>query len=367
MVDSARNEYLPDLVSAPGETLLETLEALSMTQAELAQRMGRPKKTISEIIHGKAAITPETALQLERVLGVSASFWNSRERHYREAIARHEEEERLKEDLQWLNRFPVKKMIELGWITKHSEKVSQLRALLEFFGVASPQQWQSLWLERRGVAYRKTQAFESAPEALAAWLRRGEILAQEIRTAAYQRDAFKKSLAKARSLTLEEPEFFRPALVELCAACGVAVVFVPELPKSRASGATRWLSPSKALIQLSFRYRTDDHLWFTFFHEAGHILLHNKRDAFIEGVDDQDGQEEEANRFSADFLIPQRELEFFVTTERRRGGGSPFTKESIRRFSKDLGIAPGIVVGRLQHEGLLPRSHCNDLKRRLEW
>ena len=84
----SKNSYMPDMVSYPGETVLETIEAYGMSQAELAERMGRPKKTVNEIIHGKAAITPETALQLERVLNVAPRFWMNREQQYREAVAR---------------------------------------------------------------------------------------------------------------------------------------------------------------------------------------------------------------------------------------------------------------------------------------
>ena len=75
-----------------------------MTQAELAERTGRPKKTINEIIMGKAAITSETALQLERVLGVPASFWNNLESNYQERLARLKEENYLKKHANWLEQ-----------------------------------------------------------------------------------------------------------------------------------------------------------------------------------------------------------------------------------------------------------------------
>lgn len=86
MANILQNEYHPDSVSAPGETLSETLDALGMPQTELAKRMGRPIKTINEIIQGKTAITAETALQLEQVLSIPASFWLKREQRYREFL-----------------------------------------------------------------------------------------------------------------------------------------------------------------------------------------------------------------------------------------------------------------------------------------
>ena len=82
------NKYSPDSVSPPGETLLETIEALGMSSADVAKGTGLSMKTIHKIIKGKAPITPELSLELERVLGVPASFWNNRERHYRKNLNR---------------------------------------------------------------------------------------------------------------------------------------------------------------------------------------------------------------------------------------------------------------------------------------
>jgi HTH-type transcriptional regulator/antitoxin HigA len=183
-----------------------------------------------------------------------------------------------------------------------------------------------------------------------------------ISCAPYDDDCVRAKLKQIRSLTLEPSEVFQPELVRLGARCGVAVVFVPELPKIRTWGTTYWLTPVKALIQLSLRYRSDDHLWFTFFHEAGHILLHGKRDVFIEASEseERDEKEEEADKFAADWLISPSDW-------RRIAGCVRYSKDMIREFAAELGIAPGIVVGRLQHDGYLPPSHCNELKRRFEW
>lgn len=364
MIKSLQNQYTPDYVSYPGETLDEILEEREMTQAELAERMGRPKKTISEIINGKAAITPETALQLERVLGISASFWNNRERDYQEALARQEEQQRLQKQLAWLKQIPVNKMISLGWIGCYQDKVEQLRSVLNFFGVASPEQWQEFW-DGASVDFRKSPAFISDPGAVTAWLRRGEIEASKIECAVYNASKFKRTLLQVRTLTVESPEVFQPEVVRLCAEAGVAVVFVPPLPKTRTCGATRWLNLNKALIQLSLRHKTDDHLWFAFFHEAGHIVRHGKRDVFIEekGGQNSDSQnkEEEANKFAAEILIPPTDWQRFLAS------GRNFSKERIQKFAMEIGIAPGIVVGRLQHDKFLAITHCNDLKRRFEW
>lgn len=353
-------EYRPDYVSPPGETLLEALEDRGMTQAELAQRTGRPKKTINEIVKGKAAITPETALQFERVLGISATFWNNREQQYREALARLEDEQRLKSWRDWLKELPVRQMIAHGWVKRCEDKTVQVLELLKFFGVASPDAYHIVF-EQEIVAFRKAGLSTVDKGATAAWLRQGEIEANEIDCAPYDERTFREALRHIRALTTEPPEVFQPEVVRLCADAGVAVVFVPELPRTGICGATRWLTPTKALLQLSLRYKTDDHLWFSFFHEAGHILLHRKRELFVEQDQVSDGEEDDADEFSRNILIPLPDWRRFVRSEQYQA------KADITDFAQAVGIAPGIVVGRLQHEGLIPYRNCNDLKQRFAW
>lgn len=359
MSKKVNNEFIPDYAVPPGETLLETISAIGMSQAELAIRMGRPKKTINEIIKGKAEITPETALQLERVLGIPAHFWNNLERNYREVLARIKEYTKLQKQIEWLGQFPVKALIKKRWIKKYNDKTLQLQELLNFFGVASPEQWQKKWFGLK-VAYRRSPAFQSDPGAVSAWLRMGELLAQKIRCNPYDANKFKSVLSDILKLTVDPPEIFQSEMERLCADAGVAVVFVPELPRIRTSGATWWMNPKKAVIQLSLRYKTDDQLWFSFFHEAGHILLHGKKEVFIEGDNYDNDKEEEANRFASNILIPERDLQQFI-------GLSNFSKRAIKKFAEKIGVSPGIVVGRLQYLKVIPYSHCNDLKRRFEW
>lgn len=357
------NAYLPDRVAPPGETLQEVLEDRQMSQAELAERTGRPKKTINEIVRGKAALTSETAIQFERVLGIPANFWSSLERNYQDSMARRREDALLEASKPWLKQIPVSSLETFGWIERQSRPADKVREVLNFFGVASPSEWQKVF-QLPQASFRHSPSFKSEAGALAAWLRKGELEAQSIRCKPFAQSAFEDALAEARALTLQAPEVFVPKLVDLCAAAGVAVVFVRELPKCRVHGATRWLSANRALIQLSLRYKTDDHLWFTFFHEAGHILLHGKRLIFIEeGRASNSVEEEAANRFAADRLIPPGALEELRGPARSRR----LSEAQVRNFAQKLHIAPGIVVGRLQHEGWLPRTHLNSLKLRLDW
>jgi addiction module HigA family antidote len=344
----------------PGETLLETIDALGMTQAELAQRMGRPLKTINGIIKGKVAITPETAIQLERVLGLRASFWASQEQQYRETLARQDEARQLADQVFWLSEIPVKAMIGQGWIQAFDDVIDQLREVLQFFGVTSPVQWRALWLESQ-TDLQRSPTFQTNPGAVVAWLRRGELEARGLFCEPYDARTFRRMLDEVRPLTRQNPAIVLPKLVELCAAAGVAVTPVPTLAEVPLGGATRWLTPTKALIQLNSRFKSTGEPWFTLFHAAGHILLHGKRDMFLEDGAPPDGREKEADTFAADLLIPAFKLWRFVETEDYR------SQVAIETFATAIGIAPDIVVSQLQQKQLLPDNHHSERQHQLRW
>lgn len=353
-----RNQYEPDYVSPPGVTLEEMLNERSMTQVDLAERTGRTPKTINEIIQGKGPITPETALQFERVLGVPSGFWNNREAHYRAFLAREAEQQRLNKDRTWLRKLPLPDMIKMGYVEAQANPVEQIRAVLNFFAVASP----DLITTNCSATFRKATRYQSDRLSLSAWLRRGEITGQAIETLPYNVTRFRSILKNIRGLTLKVPAVFQKELVSICASAGVAVVFLPELKGCRVSGVARWLTPTKPLIQLSLKYKWEDQLWFTFFHEAGHILLHSKKETFIDEANGQTSdQEKEADDFAANHLIPIDRYRHFVKV-----GG--FTESAINTFAAEVGIAPSIVLGRLQHDKYIPHNtHLNSLKKRLAW
>ena len=352
-----RYVFEPDFAVLPGDTLLETIESCSMSQAELALRAGLSAKTVNQIVQGKAPITPETAIRLERVTGVPAALWLGLESNFRAQHSRLEESVQLKGQLEWLASVPVRELLRRGSIEKGKDRVATLRAVLNFFGVSSVDAWKALWLSP-SAAFRKSRAFRGKPEAMAAWLRLGELQAHMIRCEPYSRERFETSLGAIRTFTAESPSVHELKMRKLCAASGVALVIVPEIPRNPVSGATRWLSPDKALIQLSLRYKSDDQFWFSFFHEAGHLLRHGKKLGFIEDGGPGSDLEDEANAFAGSFLIP-REHEVRLSALK--------STTAILEFSKALGIAPGIVVGRLHRDKVIPYSHCQHLKRRFEW
>ena len=145
----------------------------------------------------------------------------------------------------------------------------------------------------------------------------------------------------------------------------MALVVVPEFDGTRLSGATRWLNRDLAIVQLSLRHKTDDHVWFTLWHELGHVLQQPRHDFFdgVEGDHPADADvraEQEADAFARNTLIDLHVYEPFVATQR-------FTVESVREFAEQQDVSPGIVVGRLQHDGLVSPSKLNHLKRQVDF
>lgn len=246
-------------------------------------------------------------------------------------------------------------MARHGWVPPTRRRTERVFELQRFFGVSSL----ALVEQAYQVAFRKSGKVKGSPEALAAWLRQGERRAQQVETVPFEEARLRAALPVLRALTTEPPEVFGLKLRERLATCGIALVFVPHLPGTGAHGATRWLTRGKTLVQMSVRYAWDDIFWFSFFHELGHLFLHGRREVFIETEEDaQDQREAKANAFAQDVLIPPAEYAAF----RRRVG--PPSRREVVAFAGKLGIAPSIVVGHLQHDGLLPRSHLNGLRAR---
>lgn len=351
---------LPDWASPPGGTLADLLEEHSMTQTELAERLGVSPKHVNRVVKGAASISAELALGLEKVFGAPASFWMTREAHFQAETARQAQRREFANASDWASKFPLKELRARGRISQR-QGAELVEELLEFFGIARPSQW-----KHPQVAYRKSQKFESDAFALSAWLREGELDAAGIDCAPYDEGRFLEVLQAVRTLTRREPEHWWPKLQILCATAGVAVVVVDTYTGAKTNGATRWLAPSKALVQLSLRHRWEDIFWFSFFHESGHVVLHRKKDVYKDLFVETAGRntpsdpreqrlEDEADRFAARTLIPPPH-------DRRLPS---LRLSDVPAFARVLDIAPAIVVGRMQHEGLLPYSQGNAHRRRL--
>lgn len=358
----SQNQYQPDYAVVPGSIVDEHREAAGMTQSELAQRLGFSTKHVNRLLGGLEPVTPETALKLEAVFGLPARVWLALESRYREHLARTADEESLVAEEHWLAQVPHRDLAKLGWIPSKQKGAILVRSLRTFFGVASLDYLPRVWQETQ-AAYRKTEAFQSHEWAMLAWLAQGERNAERIRCQPFDASALRAALPGIKALSrMPGTEFLEP-LVARCAEFGIALVFLAAPKGARVSGATRWLDKDRALVQLSFRYKTDDHLWFTLFHEFGHVLLHGKRSEFIdfEHETDRTDQEREADEFATRQLVAPAEMTRFIAY-------GDFSPAAVQSFAAEQGIAPGIVVGQLQHRGVVPfRSVLSKLKTSFRW
>ncbi|MBQ9365836.1 MAG: ImmA/IrrE family metallo-endopeptidase, partial [Schwartzia sp.] len=316
----------------------------------------------SEIINGKSALTPETALQLERVVKVPADFWNRLEANYRNDLARIAEAERLITEVSWAKGFPLAAMRKYGWIDSVKDPALLVDSLLSFFGVASVDAWRSRWghVMCSGLSFRKSKTYSVDARSLSAWLRHGEIVAGKMNVAKFNKERFIEGVNEIRNLVLKKPFDFTSDMIRICAQAGVALVFTKELPKVPVHGVTRWIRADQAIIQLSLRYRTDDHFWFSFFHEAGHVILHGKRDFVYEAEELE--WEHEADAFALNKLIPEAAYAYFIAVHNNN-----FTESNVKEFAASQCVPPSVVVGRLQHEKRLAPNRLNGLKKHFEW
>jgi addiction module HigA family antidote len=349
-------------ISPPGDTIQESIDAIGMSQTELAERMGRPKEKVNDIIKGREPITTATAFQLEKVLGIPASFWMNREKEYRKTIFELEQEEYLNACKGWLNKFPIKEMKKYSWLPDTNQVHALTNAMLTFFSIASPDEWENIYVKKEvSAAFRISLANVSNPHSISAWLRMGELQLKDMKVTEFDKKKFKECLLEIKELSFTRPTDFAKSLQEICASSGVAVVFTPTLPKAPISGATRWVY-NTPLIQLSGRYKTNDHFWFTFFHEAGHIIEHGKKDIFLEDVEGtpiDKQKEKEADKFASDWLLPEDQLNEILKNR-------PLTESVIIEYSQRFRILPGIIIGRLQHLNLIRHSMGNNYRLKVE-
>lgn len=348
-------DKLEEYIIAPGETILELLEVNYMTQLDLAKKMGINKKTVNEIIRGKAPITTSTALKLEYVFKIPASFWNNLESSYRETLERKKDVESILEDEKYLANIPYSEMVKRNWdyieeTRDASKKVINLR---KFFSVASLSFDTEL---KSKLSFRKNdKGKELSIESLYCWLRFGEIQSNKVACEKFSVDLLKDKIKDIRKLT--EKSFLSELgnIKEILALAGVSLIYEPHLPHTYVNGVAYKVTTDKAIVMISDRGKRDDSLWFTLFHEIGHLIKHSKKEMFIDQDNgDKNLIEQEADNFARSILINDNDFNNFIS----KGN---FSKKSIREFANEVGVNSGIVVGRMQKEGIIGWNEMNDL------
>lgn len=340
------------IATPPGATIKEQLIDRGMNQKEFASRMEMSEKHISNLINGDVQLTPDVAVRLEMVLGLPARFWLNLEAIYREKLLKIEAENEMDADVVIAKNLPYNEMATNGWIPETSKKEERVLNLRKFFEVVRLGLLNDNLIP--GIACRRQAITEKADYALISWAQKAKIEARNIQTSPIDLNTLLKDIPVIRAMTKKSPNEFCSELVSILAKCGIALVFLPHIGGSFLHGAT-FYDKNKIVIGLTVRGKDADKFWFSLFHEIAHILLGHISQP--NGTTDDD--EEAANNYARDTLIPKDVFDAFVTTHN-------FTKESISDFSDRIGIDVGIVVGRLQKEGYIQYNWHNDLKTRYE-
>lgn len=347
------NTYISDLAIHAGEFLEETLEEIGMTQVELANRLGRPIQAVNEIIKGKKSITSTTALELEDVLGIPSHIWLGLESEYQIVIARQEELKQMEEESKSLKNYPYADLVKLGFVKATTKAVEKVDELKRFFSVAKLAQIPQV--QAYEPAFRVANTNNVSNEAIATWIQAVRLKAKDMQTDKFDKKKLKDSLAQIKSLMNLDIKEAINQIQKILNSCGIALVLLPHFKNTKVHGATFWLDNEKAVIAMTLRGSYSDIFWFSFFHEIGHILLHPKREVFLENecVDAKlEKQEDEANEFASETLINEKEYNKFVLK-------NDFSKESVLSFAEKLEIKTSIIVGRLMHDKII---HFSDSK-----
>lgn len=336
------------IATPPGATIREQLEDRGMSQKEFASRMNISEKHISKLINGEVQLTTDVAIRLETVLGVPAHFWTTLEAIYREKLLKHEAEANLESNIEIAKQFPYSEMSQYGWVPATRKAAEKAENLKRFFEVVDLALLENQQITR--IACRRLAVTKKSDLALMAWAQEAKLLARDVETEPINIKKLETEIPAIRNCTTETPSAFSEELAARLAACGIALIYLPSLKGSFLHGAT-FTDGKKIVTGITARGADADRFWFSLFHEIAHIVLGHINNA--NGL--TDAEEKAADKWAGDILIPADAYDSF----KRRG---EFYEKTIKKFAHEQAIAPGIVVGRLQKEGVLEHSKLNHLK-----
>lgn len=340
MNQSSKPQQVPqpldhDYGVTPGDLIRFELNARGFTQADLAARAGTSAKHLNQVIQDAVPLSAETALRLERTLGIPAVVLTQADAVNQANKQRDKLRKGLIDHRDWYLKFPKPALQKLSIVNAKSSVQNQIEDLLVYLGVADPAAYDAVYGEAV-LSFRRSQRWTVAPHVTALWLRSAELKADDLEVEPYNKVAFIALLEQLPAVTLLPMSEAFPLLQERCAKVGVAVVFNPSLDGTRASAAVRWLGPERPVIVLTERGKFEDSVWFSFFHEAAHVVLHPRRKSLIEleGPDDSDGAETDANNYAKKILLRGRGRELMKLDGR----------EQLVEFAEKVGIHPGLVA-----------------------
>lgn len=348
--------FNPNWVSDPYKTINDIISYNDIEKETLEISFRKEGISLNDLLKGKVYINYNVALVLATVFKNSPEFWVNKQVTYDERVKKLDSE--VKDE--WLKSLPLKEISSEGFIDSTKDIYTEC---LKFFDVSSIFDWKIKYLKNSNLSFRKSDGFESTKSSVISWLRMGELHVKNIKYPEYNKEKFEYFLENdIKDLTRKyAPKVFIPKLVQLCYLCGVKLS-IQQAPKNcKVFGVTKFSSEGNPEMILSFRYLSDDQFWFTLFHEAGHIILHEKKflnfdgENLVEMSETLRNEEDEANKFAEEVLIP-----FYMKDKLLRINGN---KRNILSFAMESNISPGILVGQLQKKGIIKYSYLNSYKR----
>lgn len=353
-------KYKDIIAFHPGYYINEIIEDMGITQAEFAVRMDTTPKTISKLVNGECNLSNDLIQKLSSMLGLSVEFWLNLQNKYEEKVLAIEQMRKVdaqKEIMKSIDYSYFVKVGNLPAVRKTEDKIKCLCKYLKIADLRVLQKSDFLVNFRSGL---ETMHVKNEINSRA-WLQAAMNLAETKKTQKFDAQKLKEYLPEIRSMTVLEPQIFLPRLIEIFEKCGVIFILLPTLKNSGINGAVKWYGHDKVLLAMNNRRCYADTFWFSLFHEIKHVLQQKVKMTFLNGNDiDINGidnyLEKEANEFAGKYLIPPEKYEMFKH--------SHMTEESIKEFSSEIGIHPGIVVGRLQHDNIISVKYFNKLKKK---
>ena len=345
----------------PGYYVAEILEEMGVTQEEFAIRLDSTGKTVSKLINGQINISKDLAKKLSTMLGTSVQFWLNLQSSYEEKMIEIEKQKDIDKQMSIISMIDYSYFVKVAHLPETTNKVEKVENLCRYFMVSNL----NVLKQPDFLANFRTSVSMVAEKNIInsqAWLQTAMNYAKTIETQPFNSQMLKTYIDVIRGMTIQQPDIFLPRLKYIFSQCGVAFVLLPHLKNSGINGAVKWISPNRVLLAINDRRTYADTFWFSLFHEIKHVFQQKTKKVFLsmDGAmmnEFNDRLEMEADSYARDILIPPEEYHNFASTVTKY-----ISDEQIITFAEKIGIHPGIVAGRLQHDGLIQQNRCSRLK-----
>lgn len=334
-------EYNDKIAFHPGYYIKEIVDESGLTQEDFAKRLDTTPKNLSLLIRGEQSLSIDIAMKLSRMIGTTVSYWLNLQNSYDALIAEFKSEKELEQEREIFKALDYRYFRENFGLPDLPRKIDdQIVEVRRFLHVSTL----SVFAKRdMAVSFRSASVGLSNTNIIKANAMVQIAINKALNTNApkYNKSKFKQMVRYALSLTRNHEDFY-PLIRKAFFEAGVILVILPNLPGSKINGATKRLEKN-VMLMVNDRRLNADTFWFTLFHEIGHIIHGDYGISFEKETGEK---EETADRFAADLLIEPDEYQQFVR-------GNMFTLTKIREFADLIDRDPGIVLGRLQKDGLV--------------